>query len=158
MANNPKLPVLGTSLSNANTPQALVLNSSTQTLTTQNQNSTSNSSVGNSQTSGISIEQRNAPRSMGLSMMFAVSLPKGTSTVGVGFSFDLPESVRTEAADSSDVRANLANGSALPEWLKFNPRTLNFYATSIPDGAFPMQVALTFGGKRTLLVISERTD
>ena len=91
-------------------------------------------------------------------MMFAVSLPKGTSTVGTGFSFDLPESVRTAAAESSDVRANLPNGSALPTWLKFDVKTLRFDADAVPDGAFPLQVELTFGGQRTMVVISERPD
>ena len=91
-------------------------------------------------------------------MMFAVSLPKGTSTVGAGFSFDLPESVKSAASNSADIRANLPNGAALPAWLKFDAKTLRFDANAVPDGAFPLQVALTFGGQRTLVMISERAD
>ncbi|CAN1553334.1 Filamentous haemagglutinin, N-terminal [Burkholderiaceae bacterium] len=158
LANNPTPPVMGTSLSNANIPQPLMVSATTQTLVTNDSGSSANSSAASSQASGISVEQRNAPSSTGLSMMFAVSLPKGTSTVGAGFSFDLPESVRTAAAESSDIRANLPSGSALPEWLKFDVKTLRFDASAVPDGAFPLQVALTFGGQRTLVVISERAD
>ena len=158
LANNPTPPVMGTSLSNTNIPQPLMVSATTQTLVTKDSGSSANSSAGSSQASGISVEQRNAPSSTGLSMMFAVSLPKGTSTVGAGFSFDLPESVRTAAAESSDIRANLPSGSALPEWLKFDVKTLRFDASAVPDGAFPLQVALTFGGQRTLVVISERAD
>jgi len=134
------------------------VSATTQTLVAKDSSSSGNSSAGSSQASGISVDQRNAPSSTGLSMMFAVSLPKGTSTVGTGFSFDLPESVRTAAAESSDVRANLPNGSALPAWLKFDVKTLRFDADAVPDGAFPLQVELTFGGQRTMVVISERPD
>jgi hypothetical protein len=91
-------------------------------------------------------------------MMFAASLPKGTSTMGAGFSFVLPESVRTVAAESSDIRVNLPDGSAIPAWLKFDVKTLRFDADAVPDGAFPLQVELRFGDQRTLVVISERAD
>ena len=158
LANNPTTPVLGTSLSNTNMPQPLMVSATTQTLVTKDSGSSANSSAVSSQASGISVEQRNAPSSTGLSMMFAVSLPKGTSTVGAGFSFDLPESVRTAAAESSEIRTNLPNGAALPAWLKFDAKTLRFEATAVPDGAFPLQVALAFGGQLALVVISERAE
>jgi len=158
LANNPTPRVMVTSLSNTNIPQPLTVSATTQTLVAKDSGSSANSSAGRSQSSGISVEQRNAPSSTGLSMMFAVSLPKGTSTVGAGFSFDLPESVRTAVAASSDIRANLPSGSELPAWLKFDVKTLRFDASAVPDGAFPLQVALTFGGQRTLVVISERPD
>jgi hypothetical protein len=31
-------------------------------------------------------------------------------------------------------------------------------ANAVPDGAFPLKVALTFGGQRTMVVISERAN
>jgi hypothetical protein len=158
LANNPTLPVVGTSLSNTNMPQPLMVSATTQTLATKDSGSSANSSAISSQASGISVEQRNAPSSTGLSMMFAVSLPKGTSTVGAGFSFDLPESLRTAATESSDILANLPNGSALPTWLKFDAKTLRFDANAVPDGAFPLQVVLTIGELRALVVISERAE
>ena len=78
--------------------------------------------------------------------------------MGAGFSFDLPESVRVAASESSDIRATLPNGSELPAWLKFDVKTLRFDAGAVPDGSFPLQVVLTFGGERPLVVISERAD
>jgi len=158
LANIPTPPMLGISLSNTNSPQPLMVSATTQTLVTKDSSSSANSSSASSQASGISVEQRNAPSSSGLSMMFAVSLPKGTSTVGTGFSFALPESVRIAAPEGSDIRANLPNGAALPTWLKFDVKTLRFDADAVPDGAFPLQVELTFGGQRTLVVISERAN
>jgi len=158
LANIPTTPMVGTSLSNTNLPQPLMVSATAQTLVTRDSSSSANSSTGSSQESGISLEQRNAPAATGFSMMFAVSLPKGTSTMGAGFSFDLPESVRVAASESSDIRATLPNGSELPAWLKFDVKTLRFDAGAVPDGSFPLQVVLTFGGERTLVVISERAD
>jgi hypothetical protein len=56
------------------------------------------------------------------------------------------------------MQGNLPDGAALPTWLKFDVKTLRFDADAVPDGAFPLQVELTFGGQRTLVVISERAD
>ena len=58
----------------------------------------------------------------------------------------------------SQMQGNLPDGAALPTWLKFDVKTLRFDADAVPDGAFPLQVELTFGGQRTLVVISERAD
>ena len=90
--------------------------------------------------------------------MVAVSLPKGVSTTGTGFSFVLPDSVREIAGEGVTVQATQVDGSVLPAWLKFDRVNLRFEATAVPDGAFPMQLALSIGGQRLLLVISERTD
>ena len=91
--------------------------------------------------------------------MAAVSLPKGTAIAGTGFSFELPESVRKLTGnDTSSVQASLPDGSALPAWLKLDARTLRFEAVSVPDGAFPLQVALSIGAQRVVVVISERTE
>jgi hypothetical protein len=56
------------------------------------------------------------------------------------------------------AQASFPDGASLPSWLKFDPERLRFDASAVPDGAFPMQVALTFGGQRTMVVISERAD
>ena len=90
--------------------------------------------------------------------MVAVSLPKGASTVGTGFSFVLPDNVKAIAGEGVSVQATRDDGSSLPAWLKFDRVNLQFEATAVPDGAFPMQVALSIGGQRLLLVISERAD
>ena len=90
--------------------------------------------------------------------MVAVSLPKGASTVGTGFSFELPESVRSLAGDYVSVQASRVDGSPLPAWLKFDQAILRFEANAVPDSALPMQVAMVIGGQRLLVVISERTE
>ena len=90
--------------------------------------------------------------------MVAVSLPKGASTVGTGFSFVLPDSVRATASEGVSVEATQVDGNALPAWLKFDRANLRFEAIAVPDGAFPMQLALSMGGQRLVLVISERTE
>jgi hypothetical protein len=147
----------GTGLSTSNMPQPLVVSAATQAVSSSDSSTNATSTTGSSAT-GISVELRNTPSASGLSMMFAVSLPKGMATAGSGFSFELPESVRTAASNSADLSANLPNGASLPAWLKFDVQTLRFNATAVPDGAFPLQVALTIAGQRTLVVISERTE
>jgi hypothetical protein len=91
-------------------------------------------------------------------MMAAVSLPKGTSTAGAGFSFELPESVRTLAQAGAAPQAAQTDGTPLPGWLRFNAELLRFEASAVPDGAFPLQVVLMISGQRVLVVISERTE
>ena len=104
------------------------------------------------------IDLRDAPSSS-TSVMAAVSLPKGTATAGAGFSFELPETVRSVAQQAAQApEASLPNGAPLPTWLKFDAQRLRFDATAVPDGAFPLQVVMTVGQQRVLVVISERTE
>ena len=57
---------------------------------------------------------------------------------------------------TTEVKVTLADGAALPNWLKLNPTTGEFTATAVPDRAFPIQVSLTFGAQQLLVVISEK--
>ena len=91
-------------------------------------------------------------------MMAVVSLPKGTSTVGTGFSFELPDAVRNLAAENSEIQISLPNGAPLPTWLSFDAKALRFQANAVPSGAFPFELVLTLGGQRVLVAISERAD
>jgi ribosomal protein S5 len=93
--------------------------------------------------------------------MVAVSLPKGMSTAGTGFSFELPESIRMaaqQAPPDTRVQASLPDGSVLPSWLKFDPERQRFDASAVPDGAFPMQVVVSVGSQRVVVVVSERNE
>jgi hypothetical protein len=112
---------------------------------------------GTANSSGVTVDVKGSQQ-QDVSTMVAVSLPKGASTTGTGFSFVLPESVRATAGEGVSVQATLVDGSALPAWLKFDRANLQFEATAVPDGAFPMQLALTIGDQRVVLVISERTE
>jgi ABC-type Fe3+ transport system substrate-binding protein len=106
---------------------------------------------------GITIKLDEA-RASGAPLMVTVSLPKGTSTIGTGFSFDLPESIRAMALAAGGAQAALPNGASLPAWLSFDATTLTFNASAVPDGAFPLQVEMTISGQRVTVVISERTE
>jgi hypothetical protein len=112
---------------------------------------------GTANSSGVTVDVKGSQQ-QDVRTMVAVSLPKGASTMGTGFSFVLPDSVRATAGEGVSVQATRVDGSALPAWLKFDRANLRFEATAVPDGAFPMQLALSIGGQRLLLVISERTD
>ena len=91
-------------------------------------------------------------------MMVAVSLPKGITTAGTGFSFEMPEAVKSMVTPKTSVVVTQSNGAPLPAWLKFDQATMRFEASSVPDRALPMQVLVTLGAQRVQVVISERTE
>jgi filamentous hemagglutinin family protein len=156
----PVLAPAGTGLSNANAPQPLVLQSGATAASAATGKASGSATPGNTSSansSGVtvdlhSVNQQDTP------YMVAVSLPKGASTVGTGFSFELPESVKPWVSEAQQVQLEQANGAALPAWLRFDLQTQRFEANAVPDGAFPMQVVLQAGGQRVLVVISERTE
>ena len=90
--------------------------------------------------------------------MVAVSLPKGISTVGTGFSFEMPTPIKTMIGTDTLVQITQADGSPLPDWLKFDPQSLRFEATAVPNSALPMQLSVNIAGQRLTVVISERTE
>ena len=153
-SNAPQASSLAPILFPKNMPAPLVLTSST-----SSSGSTSTPTTGSgANSSGVVIDLKEAAVNSA-PVMAAVSLPKGTAIAGTGFSFELPESVRKLTGnDTSSVQASLPDGSALPAWLKLDARTLRFEAVSVPDGAFPLQVALSIGAQRVVVVISERTE
>ena len=108
--------------------------------------------------SSIMVDLRDAPPESNSLLMVAVSLPKGTATVGTGFSFELPESVRTLTEQGGAVQVSLPDGSPLPNWLQFDAQGMRFEAAAVPSGAFPLQVVSQFGGMRVLVVVSERVE
>ena len=91
--------------------------------------------------------------------VITVSVPKEMATSGSGFSFPLPAQVTNAGTGNNAViTVKTVTGQSLPSWLKFNPETKTFVATAVPDGAFPMQVVVTVGGKTSTIVISERAQ
>ena len=89
--------------------------------------------------------------------IISVSVPKDMATAGSGFSFPLPEQITVNAA-ANNIGVTLVNGKALPTWLKFVPATKTFVAIAVPDGAFPVQLLVTAGGKVSTIVISARAE
>jgi hypothetical protein len=110
-------------------------------------------------TPGISISV-NRPASVEQSGVVSVQLPKDMATSGTGFSFALPAQVTggdvAQNAASDTIKVTLVNGAKLPSWIKFDPEAKLFTASSVPDGAFPLQVLVTTGALSTTVVISER--
>lgn len=94
----------------------------------------------------------------------SVSVPKGTSTEGVGFRVPLPvgiaNAVNAEAgAPLVEMRAVINGRSqALPSWLSYSSALQMFVATAVPDGGLPITIEISSAGRVTLMVISERSN
>jgi filamentous hemagglutinin family protein len=116
------------------------------------------SSSGDGSGGGISVSLVRQP-SVQETGIITVSVPKEMATAGSGFNFPLPAQV-ADTAENSDatIHVTTVTGQALPAWLQFNPATKSFVASAVPDGAFPMQLVVTVGGKSSIIVISERTQ
>ncbi len=105
---------------------------------------------------GVSVSMVRAP-SLQQSGIVSVSVPKDMAATG--FSFPLPAQVaNTATGNNSVISVTTVTGQPLPSWLKFNPKTKTFVAAAVPAGAFPMQVVVIVGGRRTIIVISERAQ
>jgi hypothetical protein len=170
----PVVPSPIVALANASAPPPLVLSAqatgssaggSSASASSASGSSASSSSSGSAggagtggSTAGVLIDVRSTPSATS-SLMAAVSLPKGTAVIGAGFSFELPDTVKATVQQSNQqAQASLPDGAALPAWLKFDAQSLRFEASAVPDGAFPMQVVMTVGQQRVVVVISERAD
>jgi hypothetical protein len=54
------------------------------------------------------------------------------------------------------VKVTQVDGKPLPEWLRYEASTKTFVATTVPPGAFPLQLKVGIGGVETLMVINEK--
>jgi hypothetical protein len=86
--------------------------------------------------------------------VISVMVPQDMSAGG-GFSFPLPEQIVAKA-DASSLSMRTADGGALPGWLKFNPETKSFTATSVPAGGLPIYIVVSIDGVETTIAISEK--
>jgi len=108
-------------------------------------------------TASITIDVRGNSTSS-LPVLIAVGLPKGSATVGAGFSFDLPPVVREIIKEGTHVEPTTAHGGALPDWLRYDAHSMRFYAAAVPDRAFPIELQIRVGTQSIVIVISERTE
>ena len=141
-------------------PSNVAVSGATNTTNASSTGSANSSAASGSNSSGVTVDLLSVS-SASTTMMAAVSLPKGASTVGVGFSFALPEAIQALAQQGSqtvDPQTSLPDGSPLPAWLSFDVSTLRFEAQAVPTGAFPLQVLVNVAGSRVMVVISERTE
>jgi hypothetical protein len=154
----PFTPWSGSGMPTTAAPQPLVLNQSVVSSAAAESSASGNqASASGANNSGITIDLRAAPISKE-PIMAAVSLPKGAATAGTGFSFELPESIRDMLGNDGSAQLTLSDGAVLPSWLRFNAQNLSFEAAAVPNGAFPLQLTLSMGVQRLLVVISERVE
>jgi hypothetical protein len=69
----------------------------------------------------------------------------------------LPESVIAPAGSGagSPVAVTLSNNEPLPAWIQFDAGTKALVTSAVPSGALPISVAVTIGGLRSVIEISE---
>jgi hypothetical protein len=117
-----------------------------------------------------STAQQIAPKAEGSAVTVAVARPAtasqtGLITVGLSadlaapgrsFSFSLEAHVPAATSANTEVRVTQMDGKPLPDWLRYEADTKTFVATSVPPGAFPLQLKVGVAGVETLMVINEK--
>jgi hypothetical protein len=107
-------------------------------------------------TPGISITTVNTP-GQGNTGLITVTVPQSTAVSGVGLTIPLPESVIAPAGSGAGtpVAVTLSNNEPLPAWIQFDAGTKALVTSAVPSGALPISVAVTIGGLRSVIEISE---
>jgi len=86
----------------------------------------------------------------------AVDVPRPTLEAGSGFAFPLPKSIIEAAVVRGvGVVVTSASGAALPSWLAYDMDSAAFVATNVPAGGLPIEVVITVGEQRFVLVVAE---
>jgi hypothetical protein len=96
------------------------------------------------------------PASANQAGLITVAVSAEAATPGSSFSFSLDSHVPTAAAANTDVRVTQVDGKPLPDWLRYEAGTKTFVATTVPPGAFPLQLKVGIGGVETVMVINEK--
>ncbi len=86
--------------------------------------------------------------------LIGVTVPEELWKPGAVFSFELPEEVNKGAASGGDAVITLLDGSPLPRWLYYNPETMTFTATDIPENAPGIKLLVTINGKSWVIDLS----
>jgi hypothetical protein len=96
------------------------------------------------------------PASTSQSGLITVAVSSEAAAPGRSFSFSIEGRVPATAAANTEVRVTLTDGKPLPAWLRYEADTKTFVATTVPPGAFPLQLKVGVGGVETLMVINEK--
>jgi hypothetical protein len=96
------------------------------------------------------------PASNSQTGLITVAVSAEAAAPGRSFSFSIESHVPAAAAANTDVRVTQVDGKPLPEWLRYEAATKTFVATTVPPGAFPLQLKVGIGGVETLMVINEK--
>ena len=99
-------------------------------------------------TSGPSQEERETPTTdiapANIPPVMAIPLADQTATVGVSFTYVIPEDAFTDAdGDPLAYAAATSNGAGLPGWLTFNAATRTFTGTPDPGDVGTVNVTVT---------------
>ncbi|HLA35867.1 MAG TPA: hypothetical protein VJ001_13475, partial [Rhodocyclaceae bacterium] len=72
------------------------------------------------------------------------------------FRFPLPTAVvqRISAKDAA-FKITTAKGAPIPPWLRYVPEKRSFYASSVPEGGLPLQIAIAVNGQNYPVTITE---
>ena len=116
---------------------------------------TSSSGAASGDKSAVSIAVAR-PASANQTGLITVAVSSEVAAPGSSFSFSLESHVPTAAAANTEVRVMQADGKPLPDWLRYEAGTKTFVATTVPPGAFPLQLKVGIGGVETLMVINEK--
>jgi hypothetical protein len=95
------------------------------------------------------------PASSGQAGLISVAVSSEVAAPGSSFSFSIESHVPAAAA-TAEVKVTQVDGKPLPEWLRYEAGTKTFVATTVPPGAFPLQLKVGIGGVETLMVINEK--
>jgi hypothetical protein len=87
--------------------------------------------------------------------LISVAVSSEVAAPGSSFSFSIEPHVPAVAA-TAEVKVTQVDGKPLPEWLRYEAGTKTFVATTVPPGAFPLQLKVGIGGVETLMVINEK--
>ncbi|MEI8031543.1 MAG: MBG domain-containing protein, partial [Comamonadaceae bacterium] len=112
--------------------------------------------TGGGQGTGGNTGSRGVTVSLDPTGVVSVMVPREIATGASDFSFQLPEQITQDVPVGDVIQVKTIGGDALPAWLKFVPESNTFVSSAVPQGALPMEVVVTFGGKRSIVVISER--
>jgi hypothetical protein len=85
-----------------------------------------------------------------------VEISPEVAAPGSSFTFELDPHDHANQPTDAPVRVGQSDGKPLPEWLGFDATSKSFKATSVPAGAFPLQLKISVGGVESVLVIQEK--
>ncbi len=104
---------------------------------------------------GISVAVAR-PAANGQTGLITVAVSSEVAAPGRSFSFSIESHVPAGSSSTTAVRVTQMDGKPLPNWLRYEPDTKTFVATSVPPGAFPLQLKVGVAGVETVMVINEK--
>ena len=85
--------------------------------------------------------------------LILVTVPQSLGAEGSVFSFVLPDELKNSVGGVVES-VTLPDGAPLPSWLHYNPETMTFTATDMPQGMTEFKVLVTLGGQSWIVDIA----